>query len=223
MILLVSRVETFGTTSWAEVAGNVPGRSEDQCRDKWKYMSRNAATTDSGAWTVEEKKKLVSMVDTFGTTSWANIAANVPGRNTIQCSRKWQNMSKKATATATYAWTVEEEKKLASAVETYGSRNWHKIVANVPGRNVQQCSSKWKNMSRKPAATAGSEWTVEEEKKLVSGVETLGTTSWAEVARNVLGRSENQCSSKWQSMSRKAAATATGAWTVDKEKCWYLR
>jgi hypothetical protein len=78
-------------------------------------------------------------------------------------------------------------------------------------------------MSRKPAATAGSEWTVEEEKKLVSGVETLGTTSWAEVARNVLGRSENQCSSKWQSMSRKAAATATGAWTVDKEKCWSLR
>jgi hypothetical protein len=144
MILLVSRVETFGTTSWAEVAGNVPGRSEDQCRDKWKYMSRNAATTDSGAWTVEEKKKLVSMVDTFGTTSWANIAANVPGRNTIQCSRKWQNMSKKATATASGTWAVEEESKLVSAIETFGTTNWAVIAANLPGRSESQCSSKWK-------------------------------------------------------------------------------
>jgi hypothetical protein len=70
-------------------------------------MSRKAAATASGVWTAEEEKKLTSAVDTLGATSWAKIAANVLGRNEIQCSRKWWNMSRKATAAASAAWAAE--------------------------------------------------------------------------------------------------------------------
>jgi hypothetical protein len=66
----------------------------------------------SGAWTVEEEKMLVSTVETFGTTSWADIAANVPGRNEIQCCSKWVRMSKKAATTSSGTWMLEEEMKL---------------------------------------------------------------------------------------------------------------
>jgi hypothetical protein len=46
-------------------------------------------------------------------------------------------------------------------------------------------------MSRKAAATASGVWTAEEEeKKLTSAVDTLGATSWAKIAANVLGRNE---------------------------------
>jgi hypothetical protein len=73
-------------------------------------------------WTVEEEKKLVSAVETFGTTIWANIAAHIPGRSDAQCYRKWQYLSSsKAAATSSGTWTVEEEQKLASAVETFGT------------------------------------------------------------------------------------------------------
>jgi hypothetical protein len=214
---LASAVETFGATSWANIAANVPGRNEGQCCEKWRRMSQKAAATASGAWTVEEEKKLASAVETFGTNSWANIAANVPGRNEIQCSKKWQNMSKKAAATASGTWTVEEGKQLVSAVETFGATSWANVAANVPGRSETQCSNKWRTMSQKAAATASGAWTVEEEKKLASAVETFGATSWANIAANVPGRNDRQCSNKWQRMSKKVAATASGTWTVEEE------
>jgi hypothetical protein len=216
---LASAVETFGIFSWAKIAANVPGRNETQCSNKWWNMSMKAVACASGAWAVEEEKKLVSAVETLGTTSWTKVAVNVPGRNESQCSNKWWKMSKKAAVTVSDSgtWTVEEEKKLYNAIETFGTTSWAKIAANVPVRNETQCSKKWHYLSKKAAATASGVWTAEEEKKLVYAVETLGATSWAKVAANVPGRNETKCSNKWQKMSKKAAATASGAWTVEEE------
>jgi hypothetical protein len=216
---LASAVDTFGTTSWAKIAANVPGRSEIQCYNKWKNISSKAASTVSGTWTVEEEKKLASAVDTFGSPNWANIAVNVTGRNEKQsCYFKWQCLSRKASSAVSGTWTVEEETKLASAVETFGTTSWAKIAANVPGRSEIQCIKKWKNISSKAASTVSGTWTVEEEKKLASAVETFGATSWANIAANVPGRNENQCSQKYLNMSKKAAATSSGAWMVEEEK-----
>jgi myb proto-oncogene protein len=223
---LASAVETFGGHNWDKVAGNVPGRNDIQCRNKRKYLSRSAATTSataSAAWTVEEEKKLASSVETFGTTSWATTAPNIPSRNESQCYNKGQNLSKGAAATACGTWRVEEENKLVSAVETYGGHNWNEIAKMIPGRSENQCRQKWRNMPRKASATASAAWTVEEEKKLASSVETFGTTSWATTAANVPGRNEKQYCDKWWSMSRKASATVIGAWTVEEEKSWCLR
>jgi hypothetical protein len=102
--MLISAVEARGTASRAEVAADLPGRSEIQCWNKWQYLPRKVAATSSGALTVEEEKMLVSATETFGTTtSWADIAANVLGRNEIQCINKWKSMSKKSAATASDA------------------------------------------------------------------------------------------------------------------------
>jgi hypothetical protein len=37
----------------------------------------------------QEESKLVADVDIYGTSSWAKIAVNVPGRNEKQCYQKW--------------------------------------------------------------------------------------------------------------------------------------
>jgi stalled ribosome rescue protein Dom34 len=216
---LVSVVETFGTTSWAEIAFNVPGRSKGQCIGKWQYLSKMAAAAVNSTWTVEEENELVFAVETYGTTSWAKIARKVPGRSENQCSSKWRDVCRKTPATDSGLWTVEEENELVFAVETYGTTSWAKIAGKVPGRNKKQCYDKWRKMSRKAAATSTGPWTVEEEKKLASGVETFGTSSWAKIAENVPARTESQCYDKWRSirMSRKAAATTSGAWTVEEE------
>jgi hypothetical protein len=215
---LASAVETFGTNKWAKVAANVPGRNKSQCYTKWYYLSRMAASTTSGTWTVEEEKQLVSAVATFGTVSWDNVAAHVPGRSEKQCTSKWGEMSKKVAATARGTWTVKEEKKLVSAVEAFGNTGWANVAVNVPGRSEIQCQGKWWRIFRKAAATTSVTGTVKEEKKLVSAVETFGNTGWANVAANVPGRSEIQCCQEWQYLSKKTVATARGNWTVKEEK-----
>jgi hypothetical protein len=198
---LVSALETFGSHNWANIAVNVRERTVSQCYQKWLCRSRKAATAVTGIWTVEEEIKLVYAVETFGATSWANIAANVPGRNEKQCYDKWQAMSKKAASTVTGTWTVEEEKKLASAVETFGTTNWDKVAGNVPGRNDKQCWSKWQYLSRKAAPTVSATWTVQEEMMLVYAVEAYDGRNWAEITKMVPGRTERQCRYKWQRLS----------------------
>jgi 5-methylcytosine-specific restriction endonuclease McrA len=121
----------------------------------------NAAATGVGTsatvsvtWVVEEEKKLVYAVETLGAASWAKVAANVPGRNDRQCSNKWRSMSKKTAATASGAWTVEEENKLVYAIETYYGRNWADIAKMFPGRNESQCHQQWLRVAEE---TAGAE------------------------------------------------------------------
>jgi hypothetical protein len=137
--MLVSAVETRGTSSWAEAAADLPGQSEIQCYSKWQSLSRKAAiTTSSGTWTREEEKKLVSAVETFGANHWATIAVTVPGRNESQCYSKWRTMStKKVAHAATGQWTVEEETNLTSAVGTYGTTSWANVASKVPGRKKE--------------------------------------------------------------------------------------
>jgi hypothetical protein len=205
---LASAVEAFGSHTWARIAVNVPGRNANQCSSNWRSVSRKASATASGTWTVEEEKKLVYEVEAYGGRDWAETAKMFPGRNENQCYQKWHNMSRLAPTNTSGTWAVEEEKKLASAVEAFGSHTWARIAVNVPRRNENQCSSKWWSMSSKASATATAKiWSVEEEKKLVSAVETLGTSSWVKLAANVPGRSETQCWSKWRAMSRKSTAT----------------
>jgi hypothetical protein len=157
-------------------------------------------------WTAEEEKKLASAVDTFGTASWAAIAANLPGQNETQCRQKWgYNMSRKAATTARGAWTAENKKKLSSEVETLGTTSWTNISSSIPGRNETQCSQKWRNMSKKAAATASSAWTVEEENMLVYAVETYYGGNWAEIAKMFPGRNESQCHQQWLRVSEETA------------------
>jgi hypothetical protein len=216
---LVSAVESFGTASWVKVAGGVPGRNETQCRNKWYTMSRKATSTGTGTgtWTEVEEQQLVSAVETVGSHNWAKIADYVPGRNENQCGVKWWHMSKKATSNVTGTWTEAEKEQLVSAVESFGTDGWAKVARGVPGRNETQCDVKWRNMSKKATSTVTGTWTLEEKTKLISAVETFGGHHWAKIAAKVPGRNENQCKTKWSNMSRKAAATSGGTWTVEEE------
>jgi hypothetical protein len=226
---LVSAVETFGTTDWAKIAANFPGRSGKLCSRKWQYLTKKATGTSCSTWTLAEENKLVSAVEvsaveTRGAHNWAEIAEKVPNRNKTQCYTKYNYLSRKATATAYGNWTEEEENKLVSAVETCGECNWAEIADMVTGRNETQCQGKWRNISRKAAVTAGGiwtgtdggAWTAEQEQKLVSAAATFGTNCWAEIAANVPERNQFQCHSKWRSISKKAGAI-TGPWTVEEE------
>ena len=80
---LTSAVVGYGE-SWVEVASAMPGRVNDQCRDRWKEIQTSATATVAVAapyakWTSEEDAKLSDAVNTHG-MRWKTISLLFEGR-----------------------------------------------------------------------------------------------------------------------------------------------
>ncbi|KAG2152880.1 hypothetical protein DEU56DRAFT_520255 [Suillus clintonianus] len=69
--LLRLAVQAHGT-SWVDVATAIPGRHNDQCRDRWNDVLNPAIT--KGKWTKEEDQDLLAIVQQLGTSSWKDIS-----------------------------------------------------------------------------------------------------------------------------------------------------
>lgn len=64
-------VQAYGT-SWVNVASAIPGRHNDQCRDRWNDILSPAVT--KGRWTEEEDQDLLAKIQQLGTSSWKEIS-----------------------------------------------------------------------------------------------------------------------------------------------------
>jgi hypothetical protein len=110
------------------------------------------ANARKGMWTEDEDlnlKAAVQMkatVQMHGGKDWAAIAAMVPGRTKIQCSKRWRDYLDPSIDRAigrTGEWTEDEDLKLKAAVQMHGGKNWVAIAALVPGRTKSQCNHRW--------------------------------------------------------------------------------
>ena len=63
---------------WGEISDFLPGRTDVQCRARW----RNHLQPDlvKGPWTKEEDEKVLSLVSQHGPRKWAFIAKHLKGR-----------------------------------------------------------------------------------------------------------------------------------------------
>jgi hypothetical protein len=64
---LQAAVEAYGPHAWVDVAALVPGRNNEQCRDRWQ--DKLNPTLVKGKWTEQEDQALVSAVERLG-TAW---------------------------------------------------------------------------------------------------------------------------------------------------------
>jgi hypothetical protein len=70
-------------TSWVQVALAVPGRTNDQCRERWtEYLN----VGPQQCWTDEEDKVLLAAVAEFG-GKWKAISSKVGNKKTGQAVR----------------------------------------------------------------------------------------------------------------------------------------
>jgi hypothetical protein len=79
-------VDLYGK-AWMEVASFIPGRTNEQCRERW--TERLNPKVPRGKWTAEEDARLLSAVDEFGEKSWKEVSDSVgTGRtdNTVSLS-----------------------------------------------------------------------------------------------------------------------------------------
>ncbi|KAK9052407.1 hypothetical protein SSX86_029036 [Deinandra increscens subsp. villosa] len=97
-------------------------------------------------------------------------------------------------------WSKGEDSLLVQLVEQYGDKNWARIAEKLPLRIGKQCRERWHNCLR-PNIMKNA-WSEEDDKLLVSLHKQFGN-KWADIARNMPGRSENNIKNHWNATKRK--------------------
>ncbi|XP_076854166.1 snRNA-activating protein complex subunit 4 [Brachyhypopomus gauderio] len=92
--LLLKAVEKFGCKDWYKIRLEVPGRTDNACRDR--YLDSLREDVKKGIWSNEEVKLLKSLVEKYGVGKWSKIAAEIPNRVDAQCLNKWRTLTGKA-------------------------------------------------------------------------------------------------------------------------------
>jgi hypothetical protein len=82
-IKLKGAIQTHGEKNWDSISVLLPGRTKDQCRNRWHHalnpsIDRKARCV--GKWAEDEDSKLKDAVQTHGDKDWGTIAALVQGR-----------------------------------------------------------------------------------------------------------------------------------------------
>ncbi|KAH0787485.1 Myb-like DNA-binding domain containing protein [Histomonas meleagridis] len=105
-------------------------------------------------------------------------------------------------------WTEEEDERLKTAIHVHGSDNWSIIATFVGGgRTKSQCSQRWRRVL--DPKINKSNWTKEEEEKLIEAVKSFGTKAWTRIASEMGNRSDVQCRFRYNFLQKKAALNRT--------------
>jgi hypothetical protein len=71
-------IAAFGN-SWIDVAGVLPGRTNEQCRERWSEVTSSHG--GKGEWSIEEEEMLLHLVKELG-NKWKAISTKIGGGKT---------------------------------------------------------------------------------------------------------------------------------------------
>jgi hypothetical protein len=91
-------------------------------------------------------------------------------------------------------FTPDEDVKLRSLVERFGTKSWEEIARFIPDRTARQCRDRYNNnllesLIRDP-------WTPEEDAILIQQYRRIGP-KWVEIGKILSGRSGNNVKNRW--------------------------
>eukprot|EP00981_Chlorochromonas_danica_P003077 scaffold610_cov169-Ochromonas_danica.AAC.13 len=138
-------------------------------RNRYQYLKKQLFPVKKAQWTKENEAKLLEIVKQHGTRNWNLIASYLPPLNRVQCSVRYNRISRirNGLVVVQTQWREEEDVELAKAVKKFGDSNkWTAIAASLSSsRTAMECKVRWeRELSRLLNA---SPWTKQEDDLLI--------------------------------------------------------
>jgi len=154
-------------------------------------------------WTSDEDKLLMKLAERAGSSvNWKKISENFEGKTEGQCRARLEKLmaSEMDEKCKKKPWTEEEDAKVIELVYKHGPQKWSFIAEHLPGRIGKQCRERWHNHLN--PAIKKTAWTDEEEWVLFLSHNAFGN-KWAEISKNISGRTDNSIKNHWNSSMKK--------------------
>ncbi|CAM9292047.1 unnamed protein product [Pylaiella littoralis] len=151
-------------------------------------------------WTPELTKRLRNLVDELG-PKWAIIAGQIPGKTATACMLHWRvGLNPNHMVKGSGTWTGEEDERLSKLVEIVGMK-WSDLARHIPGRIAKQCRERYLN-HLDPSLRKDMPWT-EDEEALLMRLCFAKQNQWAEICRQLHGRSYNDVKNRFNLIQRR--------------------
>lgn len=180
--------------------------------DAWKHTRGRKSSL---IWTESQDVLLIEAVKHHKGKNWKAVAEMIGlDRTNIQCKHRWQKVLDPNLVKG--PWSPDEDRKIAALVTEHGAKRWSFIAKHLQGRTGKQCRERWVNQL--DPTIKKDPWSAEEDAVLQDAHERLGN-KWAEIAKRLVGRSENAVKNRWHGslrrnmvyLANKAAATTAAA------------